>query len=494
MRCSTIADPKESAHRTHIVDEIYATEESYVNSLEQCITSYQQPLMNDNPPIIDGRDVMTMFLHFHEIIAVNSMLMEKLKEFKKRGTLYTNTGGAFIKFVPFLKSYTQYATNQDNCLQVLKRLDHDPRCAKRLEELRTNIKTTNQLDLRSYLIMPVQRLPRYVLLFTDLIKHTPEKFPDYSRLLKVSSEIQKVTVLVNQCIVQGEKLRKLVEISNTIDFPGGDLTVGRKLIRDGILNKQCRKAPKPRYFVLCTDILFYTRPKKREVNVIVKLIEADIRDNDSLRFDIFSPEKSFSIIAANEQEKSDWVKDLKDAIDQCKSNSVLLKTPRDRKIEHKLVMKPVFVPDDQVKECMSCKKEFGVVRRKHHCRFCGSCICSDCSRNKVKNGNSYERTCDICFKRMCAENKDIISTQEESDSIGSELSPRSPRMSKSEKKDKQDKKKDKKKGKKSDNDDNDNSQQTKIVSSPITSTSQENNTSPQSVKSLKAMWEAQATQ
>ena len=37
-------------------------------------------------------------------------------------------------------------------------------------------------EIRSFLITPIQRIPRYKLLLDDLKKHTPEKHPDYKDL------------------------------------------------------------------------------------------------------------------------------------------------------------------------------------------------------------------------------------------------------------------------------------------------------------------------
>ena len=39
----------------------------------------------------------------------------------------------------------------------------------------------------------------------------------------------------------------------------------------------------------------------------------------------------------------------------------------------------VWASDDQVSECKSCRKEFTVIRRKHHCRACGDIFCNQCS-------------------------------------------------------------------------------------------------------------------
>lgn len=38
------------------------------------------------------------------------------------------------------------------------------------------------LDLESLLILPVQRIPRYIMLLKDLYRHTPPAHPDYEHL------------------------------------------------------------------------------------------------------------------------------------------------------------------------------------------------------------------------------------------------------------------------------------------------------------------------
>lgn len=40
---------------------------------------------------------------------------------------------------------------------------------------------------------------------------------------------------------------------------------------------------------------------------------------------------------------------------------------------------PVWVPDSRCDKCMRCGSQFGVFRRKHHCRLCGGVVCWACS-------------------------------------------------------------------------------------------------------------------
>mmetsp|Transcript_25493 Transcript_25493/g.101596 ORF Transcript_25493/g.101596 Transcript_25493/m.101596 type:complete len:157 (-) Transcript_25493:982-1452(-) len=40
---------------------------------------------------------------------------------------------------------------------------------------------------------------------------------------------------------------------------------------------------------------------------------------------------------------------------------------------------PQWTPDAAAPRCELCRKDFTVVRRRHHCRKCGRCVCSECS-------------------------------------------------------------------------------------------------------------------
>lgn len=64
----------------------------------------------------------------------------------------------------------------------------------------------------------------------------------------------------------------------------------------------------------------------------------------------------------------------------------------------------VWLKDSQVSRCKQCNKDFGVLRRKHHCRNCGSIFCNECSsRNCFIPDSTYttqERVCDGCFARL----------------------------------------------------------------------------------------------
>ncbi|XP_069961751.1 RUN and FYVE domain-containing protein 2 isoform X1 [Bactrocera oleae] len=64
----------------------------------------------------------------------------------------------------------------------------------------------------------------------------------------------------------------------------------------------------------------------------------------------------------------------------------------------------IWAPDSIATHCMACKKEFGLTRRKHHCRSCGEIFCNTCSEHTLPLLNDQGqlgkpvRVCDRCFE------------------------------------------------------------------------------------------------
>lgn len=126
---------------------------------------------------------------------------------------------------------------------------------------------------------------------------------------------------------------------------------GRALVGEGVLIKECRKKPKPRYFFLFNDILVYGTSvidKKKYINqhiiplsnVVIKSINDS--DNPSKNTDkkeirnafsyscrlaelrnglmIMSPKKTFCVYATTPKEKLEWMTHISDCIEKL-SNS-----------------------------------------------------------------------------------------------------------------------------------------------------------------------------
>ena len=72
------------------------------------------------------------------------------------------------------------------------------------------------LKLNSFLILPVQRLPRYEMLLRDITKHTWKSHPDLPSLTKALAGIAEVTAFLNESKRTNENMSRMIEIRNKL--------------------------------------------------------------------------------------------------------------------------------------------------------------------------------------------------------------------------------------------------------------------------------------
>jgi RhoGEF domain len=91
----------------------------------------------------------------------------------------------------FFKMYSTYINNYDVAMKRVRLLEAHTefRAFIRACELQEGCRG---LDLRSYLIQPVQRVPRYKLLLAELLKHTRDTHPDWSNLTTALTEVRLI--------------------------------------------------------------------------------------------------------------------------------------------------------------------------------------------------------------------------------------------------------------------------------------------------------------
>uniref|UniRef100_A0A0A1X5B7 RUN and FYVE domain-containing protein 2 n=1 Tax=Zeugodacus cucurbitae TaxID=28588 RepID=A0A0A1X5B7_ZEUCU len=83
---------------------------------------------------------------------------------------------------------------------------------------------------------------------------------------------------------------------------------------------------------------------------------------------------------------------------QLRSSDLSLQSPAD------VGSAGIWAPDSIATHCTACKKEFGLTRRKHHCRSCGEIFCNTCSEHTLPLLNEQGqlgkpvRVCDRCFE------------------------------------------------------------------------------------------------
>eukprot|EP00732_Lithocolla_globosa_P003747 Lithocolla_globosa_v1_NODE_3138_length_1755_cov_5.524706.p1 type:complete len:559 gc:universal NODE_3138_length_1755_cov_5.524706:1709-33(-) len=185
--------------RGMIAKEMLATEESYVASMVVVTDLYYLPLRNghkNDNPILSDEDFFTLFSNWIDIFRLQQSLLKSLKERVSKWSKSQTIGDLFSKQASSFKLYTQYVNNYDRAMTIYSQLTQ----RKEFLALTNDAKRSprhKQTDLMAYLIMPIQRIPRYLLLLTELLKNTPETHQDRKFLQKSVEEMGIVATHVN---------------------------------------------------------------------------------------------------------------------------------------------------------------------------------------------------------------------------------------------------------------------------------------------------------
>ncbi|ELP90470.1 Rho/RAC guanine nucleotide exchange factor, putative [Entamoeba invadens IP1] len=401
----------EETYRDKIVNEFYETEMSYVTSMECCISGYITKL-NDTKYVSYQEKMSQIFLHFNDVFYINSVLLDNMTRLKKSGTLSSKLGEALSLFIPMLNVYKLYVGNSDLSINTLIEMSKNKKFNDLLVLLREQLPPGKQLDLRSFLIMPVQRLPRYSLLLADLIKHTSKDHPDFENLLKAQIGIKKLANTVNEIVEERAKNQILVQLSKKIEGLEEELVSPfREFIRSGLLMKVCRKFNKERYFYLFNDMLIYGIGDEKYMKVSqvfpLETVQIKVSEVTQNAFEIRGT-KSFTVITKTKEECDGWIHNIESAILKQKSR---LKTLKREKGENETA--PVWVQNTN--QCQICSTKFSALSRQHHCRKCGSCVCSNCSPDTLVIKGKKERVCIYCkLEETKKTSLDILKVKEQS--------------------------------------------------------------------------------
>ena len=109
----------------------------------------------------------------------------------------TRIGDQFVKFCPYFRMYQNYCNNYDNAMVLLQKYNNKQSFAVYCEEakLRCSNKT-----LQSLLIIPIQRLPRYKLCLSEIVKNTENNHPDLVDLRRALELVQEVRYILRYCV------------------------------------------------------------------------------------------------------------------------------------------------------------------------------------------------------------------------------------------------------------------------------------------------------
>jgi hypothetical protein len=136
----------------------------------------------------------------------DTFLMSDLEARQKEARLYISAiGDILCKHIDGLQVYRPYCTNQANAASMLEDLKASD---SRTRDILNTTKVAD-LDLEHYLLLPMQRLTRYPLLLSQILKHTDPASEECRRIKHCVAVAESVLTATNEAIREEEDLIKL---------------------------------------------------------------------------------------------------------------------------------------------------------------------------------------------------------------------------------------------------------------------------------------------
>ncbi|EDR24398.1 Rho/RAC guanine nucleotide exchange factor, putative, partial [Entamoeba dispar SAW760] len=181
------------AKRKHIIMELLETEKSYVNRMKECLDTFYIPLKK----YMKEEDLKIAFNCLPNIYKINVKLIQELNERKNNtsdlGVMkVADILNSFFTLNEVEQYYGEYIITGDSAVTYPFEIHG--------EEIKTLLsKWVDECKIPSnYLIEPVQRFPRYILLLESLIKATPTFTNEYIELQKVNEHIKEITKRIDE--------------------------------------------------------------------------------------------------------------------------------------------------------------------------------------------------------------------------------------------------------------------------------------------------------
>ncbi|KAK2152039.1 hypothetical protein LSH36_341g03018 [Paralvinella palmiformis] len=169
--------------RMQVAHEIMDTERTYCSNLWTVIDLYLGPLQSTG--ILQPKEASVMFPPcLAAIYDYHCRFLQKLEERMTNWKWHSVLGDILCRFIDssecdLLLQYQTYVSEFPASLaQIKKSCKSSARFRKFLRMMRRH-PNCEGLDIGSFMVTPIQRIPRYVLLLKQLLKYTDRDHPDY---------------------------------------------------------------------------------------------------------------------------------------------------------------------------------------------------------------------------------------------------------------------------------------------------------------------------
>ncbi|ELR11651.1 RhoGEF domain containing protein [Acanthamoeba castellanii str. Neff] len=312
-----MVDEVEERKRRDVARELLDTERTYVAN----ITTYLQPLRVQG--LVAEEQLGHMFGNIERLWAISSELLAALEDRLHWWGPHQQLGDVFLRLV-----YDEYYHNYDRAVETVDTLERQDAGFKQflLDQVQVGGFGCEALTLGSRLILPIQRLPRYLMLLGALAAKTPAGHPDQGLLREALEQLQETATRIDDQLKRMENRNRIYHIQSQLFSCPVLATPDRVLLREGVVLKLSSSFAVNCTIFLFSDVLVYAHRSLKSFSLLrykgtINLAECFVRsipDSDEFKnaFQVLVAfEKPLTLYTKKAEDKVAWMAAIQDAID-----------------------------------------------------------------------------------------------------------------------------------------------------------------------------------
>lgn len=200
--------------RKETILELLQTEINYGRDLKILLEEFYLPIKDAS--LINNQQLTSVFLNLEELVEVNENFIEKLNQLIENSSLDNEEGGQcvnighlFLNCFDMFRAFEKYCVDQSMAIDTLEQIETENDILRAfLQVSQAENSALRRMSLKSFLMVPVQRVMKYPLLLNRLYKATPLHHHDSVPLHEALVGLERILEDINAKI-QGNDALKL---------------------------------------------------------------------------------------------------------------------------------------------------------------------------------------------------------------------------------------------------------------------------------------------
>ncbi|XP_065528190.1 rho guanine nucleotide exchange factor 5 isoform X2 [Lathamus discolor] len=252
--------------------ELIMSEASYLRSLNVAVDHFQRSA--ELQAMLTNQERQWLFSRLQDVRDVSASFLFDLEEKFEEDMFTFHVCDVALKHAPeFRRVYLPYVTNQTYQEQTFQRLLNGNAGFQHVLERLESDPVCQRLSLKSFLILPFQRITRLKLLLQNILKRTRPGSEEEVQATQAYDALEKLIKDCNENVQRMKSTEELIYLSQKIEFECKIfplISQSRRLVKCGeltaldfnTLSPKWKVTTRPIYIHLFNDCLLLSRPKE----------------------------------------------------------------------------------------------------------------------------------------------------------------------------------------------------------------------------------------